>query len=257
MISVLITHYNRIEEVKSCLYAFKKLNIQNIEYVVSDDGSSIEYQNALKQLEIDKLVFSPSNKGLTFNINQGIKNCSGKYILYCQEDFIPKNELKDRLSEILKILDSGKADMVRLKANYKFPKLFRLSEHINLIPKFSWNNFYFNAYQYSDHPFIVNKSFFEIFGNYLENTSGAYGENEYAIRIMKSKAKIAIVDPYLFKDNNNAESVIEKTEFRKKRTVLKKFKLHKLLRAFRLHLEYLFYNPNKRGLLTIKNKRKN
>ena len=255
MISVLITHFNRPKELKVCLEAFQDLNIDNVRYVVSDDGSDIPIQDNFKNLKIDTFIISERNKGLTSNINQGIKKCSTKYILYCQEDFVPKKALKDFLPEILEILVTGKADMVRLKANYTFPKLHTLSGNIKLIPKFSWRNFYYNTFQYSDHPFITTKDFFDTYGYYLDNTSGAYGENEYAIRIMKSKAKIAIVNQHLFEDNNNAISVIENNQLRKKRRTLKRLGLHKLIRAIRLHLEYLFYNPRKRGLITIKNKR--
>jgi len=258
MISILITHYNRPEVLEKCISSLRKLAWGSIpiEIVVSDDASKEITQRFIKKLPIDKLIISPVNKGLTSNINTGIRNCSGKYILYCQEDFIPKMELVERLPEIIKVLDSGMADMVRLKANYKFPKLLKLTENIKLIPKFSWQNFYLNTFQYSDHPFIVNKSFFNTYGYYLENTSGAYGENEYAIRIMKSNARIAIVNSYLFTSNSVAVSVIEKTEFRKKRTLFKKIKLYKFIRAVRLHLEYLFYSNKKRRLLSIRNKRK-
>lgn len=255
MISVLITHYNRLDELKICLQAFQNLNIEGLLYVVSDDGSNSDTQKKLENFKIDTLVISEKNNGLTSNINHGIRNCSGNYILYCQEDFIPKSELKERLPEILSILESGQADMVRLKANYSFPKLFNLSANIKLIPKFAWKNFYLNPFQYSDHPFIVKKSFFDTYGYYLENTSGAYGENEYAIRIMKSRAKIAIVNTHLFSDNKNAVSVIEKQSVRKKRKVIKKLGLHKFIRAIRLYLEYILYNPKKRNLITIKNKR--
>jgi|GEM_PF-2913828 len=259
MLSILITHYNRPKALKKCIDAFKEVLTKEtkFEIVVSDDGSPPSVQNQFKKLPIDKLVLSASNKGLTSNLNTGIRNCSGDYILYCQEDFIPKTELNENLQEILQVLDSRKADMVRMKANYTFPKLFGLTENIKLIPKFSWKNFYYNTFQYSDHPFITTSSFFKTYGYFLENTSGAYGENEYAIRIMKSNAKIAIMDTHLFKDNLNTTSVIEKHEVRKKRRFLKKIGAHKLVRAVRLHLEYVLYNPKKRGLITLKNKRIN
>jgi|TARA_R100000479_G_scaffold33554_3_gene14187 glycosyltransferase involved in cell wall biosynthesis len=257
MISILITHYNRPKALEQCVASFLafKRGALPIEIIVTDDGSKKYVQDAIKKLPIDTLVTSEVNKGLTSNLNTGIKNCSGNYILYCQEDFIPKPELKALLPEMLEVLDSGKADMIRLKANYTFPKLNYLSDTIKLIPKFSWKNFYYNTFQYSDNPFITTKDFFDNYGYYLENTSGPYGENEYAIRIMKSKAKIAIVNKYLFKNVENVASVIQLEGIRKKRKILKKLRLHKLIRALRLHLEFLLYNPKKRVLLTIKNKR--
>ena len=85
--------------------------------------------------------------------------------------------------------------------------------------------------------------------------SGAYGENEYAIRIMKSDARIAISYKYPFISNKKSSSVIMHSQKIKKRKILKKIKVYRLLRAIRLHLEFLFYNKKKRKLYTIKNYR--
>lgn len=128
--------------------------------------------------------------------------------MYCQEDYIPKSELSFYLLQAVKIVKSEKADMCRLIANYTFPHLIPLSPHFSLIPKFSWRNFYYNTFQYSDNPFITRSDFFHDYGFFLENVSGPYGENEYAIRIMKSRAKIAISKIYQFKENQESESVI-------------------------------------------------
>jgi glycosyltransferase involved in cell wall biosynthesis len=256
MISVLITHYNRPKELQDCIAAFRHLGIKDLVYVVSDDASKSENQEILSSLKVDKVIYNETNRGLASTINRGLDHCNTPYVLYCQEDFLPRVELAERLPELLEVLNSGQADMIRLKANYTFPKLLDLTPHIKLIPKFSWKNFYYNAFQYSDHPFITTKKFFEKFGKYLEETSGPYGENEYAIRIMKSKAKIAIVTDHLFIDNKKARSVIDSIPKQKRGKILKRLKIHKFLRAIRLHLEWIFYRPKKRGLLTIKNRRK-
>lgn len=255
-LSILITHYNRLDALIHCIHALQNLDIPNMEIIVSDDGSHLSIQEELKKLPIDILILNDANTGLTSNINRGLKACSGKYILYCQEDFIVKEEFVSALPEVLSIIDSQKADMVRLKANYFFPKLLSLSQNISLIPKFSWKNYFYNAFQYSDNPFLTTPEFFERFGYFLEKTSGSYGENEYAIRIMKSKAKIAIYLPYLFESNKMAHSVMIPSHLRKKRKFLKKINLHRFLRASRLHLECLLYNPTNRKLITFKNKRK-
>jgi glycosyltransferase involved in cell wall biosynthesis len=253
MLSILITHYNRIEALKTCLKAIKELDLSKVEIVVADDGSAIEVQAQLANLPIDRLLLSPKNTGLTSNLNRGIKACRYPFIFYCQEDFIPSSELPNYLKEAMAIIEQGQADMCRLAANYKFPKLFPLTSNFGLIPKFSWRNFNYNTFQYSDNPFVTTKAFFDCFGYYLENTSGAYGENEYAIRIMKSKARIAIAYKFPFLKEKKWGSVIQRK--RKKRKVLKRLGLHKKIRALRLHFEYICYQPKRRKLITIKNKR--
>lgn len=255
MISILITHYNRFESLVSCLEVFKSLDLGAVEIVVSDDGSDEKTQQLLKTLDVDVMLLHEKNTGLTSNLNRGINACTGEFILYCQEDFIPKKDLALYLDEAKGILNANKADMCRLRANYRFPKLYMLSDRFKLIPKFAWRNFYLNTFQYSDHPFITKKHFFDKYGFYLENVSGPYGENEYAIRIMKSKAKIAIAEYHPFKQNTESESVIMHGVAPKKRLVLKRLNLYKLLRAIRLHFEFLVYNKKRRTLVTIKNKR--
>ena len=255
MISILITHYNRLTALETCLLAFKDLGLTNVEYVVTDDGSKAIIQEKLKTIDVDRLILSPVNTGLASNINRGLAACKGDYILYCQEDFIPQDEFCDYLVEALKLLSANKVEMCRFTANYKFPYLKSLSEKFSLIPKFSWKNFHYNAFQYSDHPYITTKNFFEQYGRFLENVSGPYGENEFAIRIMKSNARIGIAKKYVFRTNSDSSSVIATQEKKKKRKFLKKIKVHRLLRSFRLHFEFLLYQPNHRKLITIKNSR--
>lgn len=146
--------------------------------------------------------------------------------------------------------------MCRLRANYKFPKLISLTSKFILIPKFSWKNFHYNTFQYSDNPFIARSDFFNEFGYFLDNVSGPYGENEYAIRIMKSKAKIAISNKYPFTQNVNSQSVIMNGVVLKKRLFLKRIRLYRLLRSLRLHFEFILYQPNKRALITLQNERR-
>lgn len=256
MIDILITHYNRLESLRKCLSAFRNLDLPNVRYIVADDGSSPNIQVQLKKLPIDILITSEVNQGLASNINQGLRACTSRYILYCQEDFIPQKNLSLYLKEAKELLNDNKVDMCRLKANYKFPYLTPLSTKFGLIPKFSWRNFYYNTFQYSDNPFLTTPEFFMKFGYFLENVGGPYGENEYAIRIMKSKAKIAISYSYPFRANTESESKIKNESKQADRIWMKKIKVYRLLRACRLHLEYLLYSKSKRGLVTFINQRK-
>ncbi len=73
---------------------------------------------------------------------------------------------------------------------------------------------------------------------------------------MNSNAILAISNRQLFTDNNHTESVVTHGVARKKRYVMKKLRIHKLLRAVRFHTEFLLYNRTNRRLLTMKNSRK-
>lgn len=255
-ISFLITHYNRPYDLGVCLKSIKDLAISNYEIVVSDDGSFEENIRIIQSYQVDQLILASANKGLAANINKGLAACRGNYIIYCQEDFILNPEIVKILPECLLMLQNKRVDMVRFTCNFKFNKTIPLTSTISRIPKFSFHNFLYNYYQYSDHPFITTKSFFEHYGYYQEQTSGRYGETEYAIRILKSNAKIAITNEQMAFSVFGSQSVLssEGNIANKRRPINKIF--IKIARAFRLYLECILYNNSKRGLITYENFRK-
>ena len=254
MISILTTHYNRSEALVLCLKAIEEVHLDvDYEIVVSDDGSDQEHLDTIKTLNIDTLVLSNKNEGLASNLNKGIKACKGKYILYVQEDFLMLPEFKNVLKEGLELLDAHILDMIRYRSNYRFKKLQACTENISKIPKFSLKNFHINTFQYSDHPFLTTPSFFDTVGYYLDNTSVGYGETEFAIRILKSNARIGISKRNYFNNIEGVSSTVYSSDMRQRRGIKKR--LWRFVRAVRQHLEWLLYNPEKRGLFTYTNRR--
>lgn len=254
IISFLITHFNRPKALQACIGAIRNVNLPSYEIVVSDDSSTMENIKTIKKLNIEKLVLSDANIGLAGNINKGIRVCEGEFIFYCQEDFMLKLEFKNILSECLNVLNTCKSDMIRFTSIVKFKRLKSLTENIVLIPKFSFQNILLNYYQYSDHPYLVKNTFYDKFGYFLENTSGDYGETEYAVRIFKSKAKIAITIRNYVQSVEGSQSVIDRDVRIPAINIRKSWR--KVARSFRLHFEWVFYNKKKRGLITYKNRRK-
>jgi len=255
MLSILITHYNRPAALAICIAAIRSLEFPlPIELVVSDDCSEPEKLLQLQNLQIDILVTTPVNQGLTSNLNKGLKACKGNYILYVQEDFIIKPEFLSLLPESMDLLNSGALDMIRFRANYVFNHLIPLTKHIFEIPKFSFRNFNINTFQYSDNPFLTTPAFFEKLNYFLEHTSGGYGETEFAIRVLKSTSKIGIANKNYFRANEDSFSVMV-TEPVKKHPSFKR-KIWRFARALRQHLEWVLYKPSNRKLFTYKNKRK-
>jgi glycosyltransferase involved in cell wall biosynthesis len=250
-ISFLITHYNRFENLEICINAIRSSNIKfDYEIVISDDGSKKEIQDKILALNVDQKIMSPKNRGLAHNINKGMKACKGDFIFYCQDDFLINYEsnFDEVFKEALFLLDSKVVDLVRFRANYIFPYLVPISKSV----------FRTNAFQYSDNPFLIRNDFFNNFGVYLEGTSPDYGEAEFAIRIFKSNARISIVNNGLIKDLEFSESVIRTNNGLKTKKTNKSIKrIKQYLRALRMHLEVVCYDPEKRGLITYKNKYKN
>lgn len=255
MLSILITHFNRPEALKICIAAIRGLKFtMPIEIVVSDDCSAPDILPILQNLQIDTLVTTEVNQGLASNLNKGIKACTGDYLLYIQEDFIINPEILNVLTESLDVLKAGALDMVRFRANYVFSHLIPLTPHIFRIPKFSFRNFNINTFQYSDNPFLTTPRFFKNLDYFLDNTSGPYGETEFAIRVLKSNAKIGIADKNYFEANAGSASVMV-TQPVKHRLGFKR-RLWRFVRALRQHLEWMLYQPDQRKLYTYKNRRK-
>ena len=255
-ISFLITHYNRPDDLLQCIGAIKKLEVADSEIVVCDDASQEEHLKTIQDYEIDQLILSKTNQGLAANINKGIQACQGEYIIYCQEDFLLNPSITSILPECLDLLKKEKVAMIRFTSNSPFNRLIPLSTSVSLIPKFSFQNFLQNYYQYSDHPFVTKKSFYDRYGTYLEQTSGRYGETEYAIRILKSNAKIGITNQRLASTIEGSQSVLVNESIAANKEYILNKKWVKIARAFRLYLECILYNKSKRGLVTYKNFRK-
>ena len=93
MISFLITHYNRPKSLALCIESINSLNLKSdYEIIVSDDCSEKSNIELLSKLRIDKLVLSPTNTGLSSNINRGLKECIGDFIAYIQEGVQPEKQ---------------------------------------------------------------------------------------------------------------------------------------------------------------------
>lgn len=255
MLSILITHYNRPSALEVCLKSISDLQLDfPYEIVVSDDGSTDENLLKIESFQINQIIRAVKNEGLCANLNKGIKACKGNYLMYCQEDSIVLPELKPLLKDMFGLLDNNELNMIRLRANYVFSDLIKITDNIFRIPRFSFKNFNINTFQYSDNPFVTKVSFYEKYGYYLEGTSGPYGETEYAIRILNTKAKIGITKMKYAIWQKEVKSVMTISNPVKKRKGSKSF--WRFARAVRQHLEWLLYSKSNRKLYTYSNKRK-
>lgn len=146
--------------------------------------------------------------------------------------------------------------MVRLRSTSKFAFSAIIGDTIGIIPRFSFGNLNINHLRYSDHPYIVHRSFFTRFGFYLENTSTYYGENEYMVRMMKLKPKIGLLVDAIVEPFDLEGSVNESINFGKgKQGSIKKW-IKKFAQYLRFEWETFNYNQFDRSLKTYPNKRK-
>lgn len=85
LVSVRVVTYNQKSFIKECIESVLAQDYKSFEIVVSDDGSTDGTQEVLKEYknkypDVFKLALSDTNRGVTKNINSGLRLCEGKYI---------------------------------------------------------------------------------------------------------------------------------------------------------------------------------
>ncbi|MBK6266527.1 glycosyltransferase [Marivirga sp. S37H4] len=246
--SLLITHYNRSASLERLLKNFQALDIQFGEIVVSDDGSKTEHLNHLENLQAlhnFTLVKTVQNKGLGNNINKGQDAVTLPYTLYVQEDFSPKNGLKEALTNAHQFMqEDDHLDIVRLYAYGAYPHLTPFAKgfslmHFNLRLK-GYGKFYY----YSDHPHLRRSSFLEKFGRYAENENPEQTEYRMMMSFLQKKGKGLFYNNYkeLF-DHGNTEdepSTMERGWRRSKNPAIATARF--FYRHIKFNTDYLFRN---------------
>jgi glycosyltransferase involved in cell wall biosynthesis len=88
LVSVLFITYKRFDLLKKTVEGFRQnTDYPRLQLVIADDGSGSEIQAQIRTLPVDEFALAPKNRGLGANNNNGIRHCSGKYILMLQDDW--------------------------------------------------------------------------------------------------------------------------------------------------------------------------
>ena len=109
LISIIIPVYNNENTIERCLNSVRQQTYRNIEIVCVNDGSQDNSLSILKQFEQSDqriTVITKKNEGVSKARNEGMKNCSGIYLLFVDaDDFISSNMIKDLYLAIKKGYD--------------------------------------------------------------------------------------------------------------------------------------------------------
>ncbi len=114
--SVIMPMYNAINFIEKNLKNFEKLNRDDIELIIINDGStdkSIEkiekYKDKIKNL----ILINQENNGVSYSRNVGIKKANGKYITFLDCDDSLENDIFDKLDDIY----NNNYDLIRYGLN--------------------------------------------------------------------------------------------------------------------------------------------
>jgi glycosyltransferase involved in cell wall biosynthesis len=255
-VTLMITHFNRSESLERLLKTLQKLEISFDEIIVSDGGSKKEHLDFVIQMKQQfnfTLLTSEYNKGLGNTINAGQDAAKSQYILYIQEDFVPKAAIAAALRDGLEIIKTEqKWDVIRFYAFpwAPFPYLKPYKNGFSTM-KFSLWPSYINHLKfsvYSDHPHLKRRTFPEKFGRYVESLNGDVTEMSMCRTFLKKNGKGLFFTDFksLFEHDNNDH---EPGLFRPERLKTKKYSdiapLYWLYLKYKVFKETVSYILNK------------
>ena len=140
--TVILTNYNTdLCKIKEALLSVLNQTYQNIELIITDDGSSKfskseidSFINKNKKNNIQKVdyIINKKNIGTTKTLNKAIKNSKGDYILFfASDDKLPSNNLLQRYVDIFS--NKNKVNIITSQWIICDKKLKKIKNHLSKI----------------------------------------------------------------------------------------------------------------------------
>ncbi|HUY81100.1 MAG TPA: glycosyltransferase family A protein [Acidobacteriaceae bacterium] len=187
LVSVLFITYKRFDMLERSLRAFREnTNYPNLELVIADDGSGPEIQARISTLHANVFALSPKNLGLGANNNNGIRHCSGKYILMIQDDWLCQGP-PDYLSNAIAVLEANPGVGLINFAGAPHPpdltqRLAGCNEQPCYLTPAPYTGSHKREFLYSDQPHIHSRTALEYVGLYKEDRDMEECEIDYNFR---------------------------------------------------------------------------
>ena len=105
LVSVLMPVYNAEKHLQEAMDSILNQSYTNFEFVIINDGSKDNSETIINSYQDTriKLIVNPANKGLIYSLNEGISQCTGKYIVRMDADDI---SLPDRIKEQVNFMEA-------------------------------------------------------------------------------------------------------------------------------------------------------
>ena len=186
LVSVLFVTYKRYDMLEMSVRTFcENTSYPNLELVIADDGSEPEMQARMRTLPADIFALASKNRGLGANNNNGIRHCSGKYILMIQDDWMCVGP-SDYLHNSIAVLEANPhVGLINFAAAPHPPDLHQRlsgsSEPCYVTPA-SYTGNPKREFLYSDQPHIQSRAALEYVGPYKEDRDMEVCEMDYNLR---------------------------------------------------------------------------
>lgn len=186
LVSALFITYKRFHHLERAVLAFREhTDYPNLEIVIADDGSPEEIQRQIRTLPADVFALLPKNCGLGANNNNGLRHCSGKYVLMIQDDWIcqgPPRYLRDAVA----VMEANpKVGIINFAACLHPPDLKQQLkgsiEPCFVTPK-PLEGLATEQFLYSDQPHLRTRKIEEVVGYYLEDRDMERCEMDFSNR---------------------------------------------------------------------------
>lgn len=185
LVSVLFITYKRCEMLERTFQSFcENTNYPNLQLVIADDGSGPEIQANILKLPADSFALFPKNRGLGANNNNGLRQCSGKYILMIQDDWLCRGP-SDYLSNAVAVLEANpQVGIINFAGANHPPDLnhpLKGSDqpcYLTPVPMAGLKE----EFLYSDQPHLRSRAALEYVGLYIEDRDMEKCEIDYSHR---------------------------------------------------------------------------
>lgn len=183
LVSVLFITYKRYDLLERSLRCFlENSDYPNLEIVIADDGSGPEIQNKIRLLPAHVFALSPKNRGLGANNNNGLRHCTGKYILMIQDDCACHGPA-DYLKNTIQVMEANPEVGIVNYCGAPHPldeshALAGGSEPCYVIRK-AYEDGKKEYFLYTDQPHVVSRAAIDHIGPYLELRDMEECEEDY------------------------------------------------------------------------------
>ena len=212
-VSIIIPVYNTEKYIDECITSVINQTYKDIEIILINDGSTDSSLSICKKYEkMDSriTIINRKHKGVSFARNEGLKKCTGKYVMFLDSDDYYNLDYVERMYNAL---TKNKCDMVitGFKLRYKKSKsILQYSNH-DLILNFNSiisdivNTTYFNSMSKT----IIKKSIIDKNKIAFDTSLNYFEDYKFSFDSMKHSKKIMYLSNCLYNYRVNKASTTQ------------------------------------------------
>ncbi len=186
LVSALFITYKRFDMLQKSFESFRRnTNYPRLELVIADDGSGPEIQAQIRTLPADVFALLPKNRGLGANNNNGIRHCTGKYILMIQDDWECRGPADYLGNAVLAFEANPRLGLINFGGDPHPPDLNQRlagSQEPGYVTPRPYENHDKEYFLYCDHPHLQSRASLDALGPYLEDRDMEKCEVDYIKR---------------------------------------------------------------------------